>query len=614
MIVRINKTLSKGRIKINPVSRELSLVERGRNYGERPHYYSETEPETPFINQIWVDISSEPNTEKRWDGVEWITVGSSGSGSGDVTGPVSSTNENIVIFDGTTGKKIKDGGKNITDFVEKETGKGLSSNDYTTSEKEKLAGIENQIQSDWNQGDEGEKDFIKNKPSIPASQIQSDWNQTNEASLDFIKNKPSLNFDPAGSASQAESNAKSYADGLVTKVWKDQGAFSAFAGNYPAASDTTNPISDHIIGGMIWTISVSGTINGVELSIGDTIRSIKDNPSPNWTDWVAMEGNLGYTPENKDNKITSLSETPSNTKYPAESLMVTELGKKVTSQENYSLVSDTEITKLANIEVATAENDVLIGSLVSGVFKWVKKTISELKTALGLGGAAYLNVGTVSSTVCAGDDGRLSDYRTDTNAFHKNGSSEIYVCADKSTPEDADLFLAETSAGSAYTKIKVSWTNIKATLKTYFDGVYGAITLKMKVTSDQTTTSNSLGDVTGLSAALDANSTYRISGSIHCGCGGAGGIKLGINHSNAGATSLWVGLIRGTTYTNDTISALNTATNAFYVSTANTVYLMGTIKTGANTGNLTIQFCSGTNGQTSTVYELGTCLIVEKIG
>lgn len=49
-----------------------------------------------------------------------------------------------------------------------------------------------QIQSDWNQADNQQVDFIKNKPTIPAAQIQSDWNQSNNASLDYIKNKPTI--------------------------------------------------------------------------------------------------------------------------------------------------------------------------------------------------------------------------------------------------------------------------------------------------------------------------------------------------------------------------------------------------------------------------------------
>lgn len=57
-------------------------------------------------------------------------------------------------------------------FVAKESGKGLSTNDYTTEEKNKLQGIaagaEVNVQADWNQSDSGHDAFIKNKPSIPS--------------------------------------------------------------------------------------------------------------------------------------------------------------------------------------------------------------------------------------------------------------------------------------------------------------------------------------------------------------------------------------------------------------------------------------------------------------
>ena len=63
-------------------------------------------------------------------------------------------------------------------YVAKEDGKGLSTNDYTTDEKTKLAGIaagaEVNVQSDWNatSGDA----MIKNKPTIPSktSQLTND--------------------------------------------------------------------------------------------------------------------------------------------------------------------------------------------------------------------------------------------------------------------------------------------------------------------------------------------------------------------------------------------------------------------------------------------------------
>ena len=57
--------------------------------------------------------------------------------------------------------------------VDKITGKGLSTEDYTTTEKNKLFGIEAgaevNVQSDWTQEVNTADDYIKNKPAIPTN-------------------------------------------------------------------------------------------------------------------------------------------------------------------------------------------------------------------------------------------------------------------------------------------------------------------------------------------------------------------------------------------------------------------------------------------------------------
>ena len=71
--------------------------------------------------------------------------------------------------------------------VDKETDKGLSTNDYTTADKDKLAGIasgaEVNVQSDWNQDTTTANDYIKNKPQNlvqDASYVHTDNNYTTE--------------------------------------------------------------------------------------------------------------------------------------------------------------------------------------------------------------------------------------------------------------------------------------------------------------------------------------------------------------------------------------------------------------------------------------------------
>lgn len=62
--------------------------------------------------------------------------------------------------------------------VDKVEGKGLSTEDYTTVEKTKLAGIaagaEVNVQPDWSQSDDTADDYIKNKPVIPSVTDKAD--------------------------------------------------------------------------------------------------------------------------------------------------------------------------------------------------------------------------------------------------------------------------------------------------------------------------------------------------------------------------------------------------------------------------------------------------------
>lgn len=56
-------------------------------------------------------------TLKRWNGSAYVDA-FSGGGSGDVVGPASSTADSVALFDGTTGKLLKDGGKTIAQIRE----------------------------------------------------------------------------------------------------------------------------------------------------------------------------------------------------------------------------------------------------------------------------------------------------------------------------------------------------------------------------------------------------------------------------------------------------------------------------------------------------------------
>ena len=134
-------------------------------------------------------------------------------------------------------------------------------------------------------------------------------------------------FDTAGSASTAQINAQSYADGLITSVYKVQGSYNPqTTGNFPTSANTVGSIP--IKQAFIWIVSgVFGqyTFQGVTVNNGDTIVALIDNPSATTSaDWHITESNLGYTPENQNNKDTdgTLADN-SDTKYPSQKAVKT---------------------------------------------------------------------------------------------------------------------------------------------------------------------------------------------------------------------------------------------------------------------------------------------------
>ena len=90
--------------------------------------------------------------------------------------------------------------------VDKETGKGLSTNDYTTDEKTKLAGLENYDDSSLQTAIAGKVDKESGKSLMTDAErtklqgiaagaevnVQPNWTQTNTSADDYIKNKPTL--------------------------------------------------------------------------------------------------------------------------------------------------------------------------------------------------------------------------------------------------------------------------------------------------------------------------------------------------------------------------------------------------------------------------------------
>jgi hypothetical protein len=213
-----------------------------------------------------------------------------------------------------------------------------------------------------------------------------------------------------------------------------------------------------------------------------------------------------------------------------------------------------------------------------------------------------------------------------------------------STFNDADVFPLVQGG----TNKKGAWSLFKSVLKTYFDTIYtttaavasqittalsGYLTAATAASTyatiasqprsifmdagDQSTTSNVATDITELVFSVEANKRYFIRGHIRVGCNNTGGVKIGAVVP-AGATFYNAVGGRSATTTPSTVAigaiitsgSLSTATFIVANNAYGFIEIAGEFTIDATAGNVQFQFASGTNTQTSTVYQQGTQISV----
>ena len=172
----------------------------------------------------------------------------------------------------------------LANKVDTEVGKGLSTEDYTTAEQTKLAGIaagaEVNVNADWN-ATSGDAQIL-NKPSIPAAQVNSDWNAI--SGVEQILNKPTSlpTANVKHSVKYAEALTKgqavyvSGADGtnmLVSKASNSTEATSSKTLGLVTASGAANYQGEVITEGLLAGLNTSSA------TVGDAV-------------WLGTAGNL----------------------------------------------------------------------------------------------------------------------------------------------------------------------------------------------------------------------------------------------------------------------------------------------------------------------------------
>lgn len=200
--VTLNQDVTEIGVKIEMQTREINVFIQSFA-GAFQNFYTKEESDARFmpIDYLpeWDEVQNKPTTFppsahthpiSQVDGLQTALDGK--QPVGDYATQTDIDNINLEIADINIDLNILNG--QVTDIyseldgkVDKVTGKGLSTNDYTTAEKDKLAGIqagaEVNVNADWNSisGDSQ----ILNKPSLSEVATSGDYNDLNNIPTEF---------------------------------------------------------------------------------------------------------------------------------------------------------------------------------------------------------------------------------------------------------------------------------------------------------------------------------------------------------------------------------------------------------------------------------------------
>lgn len=226
-----------------------------------------------------------------------------GSTPNSVIGPVSSEDLNIPIFNGITGKLIKDSGVKLSDLAPALT----SDENYVTDDEKIILGNT----SGTNSGD--------NATNSQYSGLATSKQDALGFTPENVSNKStSVATDGSSDTKYPSVKAiKDYADGLVAGLLDYRGGYDASVNTFPASGGSGT--AGAVLKGDMWIISVAGTLGGTAVQVGDSVIANVDTPAQTAGNWNVLNSNISYVPENVANKENTTLDT-STTKYPTNRL------------------------------------------------------------------------------------------------------------------------------------------------------------------------------------------------------------------------------------------------------------------------------------------------------
>lgn len=275
---------------------------------------------------------------------ELTVTGGGGGGFTPTTAQLAAMNSGI------TAEKLQADETALAGKVDKETGKGLSANDFTTAEKTKLAGIaegaEVNVQSNWTQTTTTADDYIKNKPTLGTAAAKNATDTYNATGTDVTTGK-----------------AVAAALATLPEPMVFQGSLGT------GGTITTLPTASSSNKGYVYKVITAGTYASQSAKIGDTFISdgsawvlipSGDEPSGTVTN-VAVANGGGLTVSGSpittsgtitvghSNSVTAKS-TSSLKKFTYDAQGHVTGSSELSTAESNALASGIDSTKVAQIE------------------------------------------------------------------------------------------------------------------------------------------------------------------------------------------------------------------------------------------------------------------------
>lgn len=303
---------------------------------------------------------------------------------------------------------------------------------------------EAQVQSDWDQDDDSAPDYIKNKPSIPSveglatveqvsavsgylqneidnipGQVQSDWDQSDDTQVDYIKNKPDLEvYSTHEEVYSATVTAVQVATGAIPEMPEEEEvefeelnlSDYALASSIPTVQLNSNnqvtAIDGHTLagtGGSTYTAGTGIDITNDVISLDEPVQLIAGNNVSISVTGVsavisAQGGGASYTAGTGidiTSDVISIDNTVAlKTDIPDVSNLATktELGAVETKVETVSGMITPELPVVAGTGIGITETSTEITIAVTGDYALASAIpdVSDMATKTWVGNQGYL--------------------------------------------------------------------------------------------------------------------------------------------------------------------------------------------------------------------------------